>query len=224
MSFKRVLHPIEYASGEKLTSDLVGIGFRLAALPPKEEPNIEDTLVAASIEGIMREDFRVLALLVDWISIHVERVNVDRLTKLVTAIPHKPVKAFWAGIAHWQRSDPRMKKLRKVHRGQRIDLLQDGGDFLIQRNGEDQRFQGSPFRVAAKTLRHRPEDILDATEFAKKHAAYRWRIIIGPTYRADMWSLLERDASLKPIDVAKRSYGSWPTAWSVKRDWATLTS
>ena len=38
MSFKRVMHPLEYATGEKLTSDLVGIGVRLAASPPKEEP------------------------------------------------------------------------------------------------------------------------------------------------------------------------------------------
>ncbi len=224
MSFKRVLHPLEFATGNKLTSDLVGIGFRLAAPTPNEEPNIEDTLVAASIEGIVREDFRVLALLVDWLSIHVDRVNVDRLTKLVASLPYKPVKAFWAGIAHWQRTDPRMKKLRKVHPKQRVDLLAEGGDFLIQRNGEDERFAGSPFRVAAKTLRHRPSDILSASDLAKKHAAFRWRIVIGPSYRADMWALLEADSELKPTDVAKRSYGSWPTAWSVKRDWGALHS
>lgn len=194
----------------------------VSASPPAQEPNIEDTLVAASIEGIVREDFRVLALLVDWISIHVDRVNVDRLRKLVAAIPNKPVKAFWAGIAHWQRADPRMKKLMKVHPKQRFDLHADGGDFLIQRNGEDERFAGSPFKVAAKTLRHRPADILSATELASKHTAYKWRIVIGPTYRADMWALLEREASLKPAEVANRTYGSWPTAWSVKNDWNAL--
>lgn len=222
MTFKRVLHPLEYATGDQLSSDLVGIGIRLTAPPPANEPNIEDTLVAASIEGIVREDLRVLALLADWISIHAERINADRLTKLVTALPQKTVKAFWAGVAHWQRSDPRMKKLLKVHPKQRVDLLPNGGSFLIQRDGEDERFVGSPFRVSAKTLRQRPSDILGPTELAMKHAAYRWRVVIGPTYRADMWALLEKEATLKPHEIARRSYGSWPTAWAVKRDWATL--
>lgn len=222
MSFRRVLHPLEFSTGEKLTSDLVGIGFRLAAPPPTLEPNLEDTLVAASIEGIVRDDFRVLALLVDWIGIHVERINVDRITKLVAALPHKKVKAFWAGIAHWQSTDPRMKKLLRVHPKQRVDLYADGGDFLIQRSGEDERFVGSPIRVAAKTLRHRPSDIMSPTELSKIHSAYRWRVVIGPTYRADMWALLEKDPHLKAAEIAIRSYGSWPTAWSVKRDWAAI--
>ena len=56
MSFKRILYPIEFANGAKLTSDLVGIGIRLGAAASGEEPNIEDTLVAASIEGIVREE------------------------------------------------------------------------------------------------------------------------------------------------------------------------
>lgn len=224
MSFKRVLHPLEYATGEQLSSDLVGIGFRLAAPPPDNEPNIEDTLVAASIEGIVREDLRVLALLADWISIHVDRINVDRLTKLVAALPHKTLRAFWAGVAHWQRSDPRMKKLLKVHTKQRVDLLPDGGSFLIQRDGEDERFVGSPFRVAARTLRHRPSDILSPNELAERHSAYKWRIVIGPTYRADMWAFLEKNESCRTNDLAKKCYGSWPTAWAVKNDWQALHS
>ena len=212
----------EFKTAAALTSDLVGIGFRLAAPTPAKEPNIEVTLVAASIEGIVREDLRVLALLADWISTHAERVNVDRLTKLVAALPHKTVRAFWAGVAHWHCSDPRMKKLLKVHPRQRVDLLPNGGSFLIQRDGEDERFVGSPFRVSAKTLRQRPSDILSPPELAMKHAAYRWRIVIGPTYRADMLALLENEPALKPHEIARRSYGSWPTAWAVKRDWATL--
>lgn len=107
MPHKRSILPAAYATGKQLSSDLVGIGIRLTAPSPAKEPNIEDTLVAASIEGIVREVLRVLALLADWISIHAERINVDRLTKLVTALPQKTVKAFWAGVAHWQRSDPR---------------------------------------------------------------------------------------------------------------------
>jgi hypothetical protein len=221
MSFKRVLHPLEFAKGEKLTSDLVGIGIRLAAPPSNEEPNIEDTLVAASIEGIVSEDFRTLALLVDWLGIHVERVNVDRLTKVVAALPHKSVKAFWAGVAHWQSADPRMKKLLKLYRGPRKDLMPESGDFLIQRNGEDERFSGSPFRVGSKSLRKRPSDVLSPHELSKKHSQYRWRVIIGPTYRADMWALLEAGIQ-SASELARRCYGSWPTATYALRDWREI--
>ena len=83
MAYKRVLMPTEFKTGEKLTCDLVGIGMRFAASPSPTEPNIEDTLVAASLEGILNEDYRVLSLLVDWFDIHVERVNADRLVKRV---------------------------------------------------------------------------------------------------------------------------------------------
>ncbi|PWU13299.1 MAG: hypothetical protein C5B49_14915 [Bdellovibrio sp.] len=224
MTFKRVLHPQEYATGHKLTSDLVGIGFRLAAPFPKDQPNIEDTLVAASIEGVVREDFRVLALLVDWLEIHIERVNIDRLTKLVCLRDEKLVRAFWASIAHWQRTDPRMKKLFKTRPKERVDLIPGGSDYLIQRKGEDERFARSPLRVASQTLRHRPSDILGPTELAQKHSAYRWRTVIGPSYRADMWAVIEANPLLKANEVAMRTYGSWPTAWKVKRDWTVLNS
>jgi hypothetical protein len=222
MSFKRIFYPIEFATGERLTSDLVGIGFRLAASPSRVEPNIEDTLLAASIEGMLKEDYRLLALLIDWLSLHIERVNIDRLAKLAGSSTDKPIKAFWAAIAHWQRTDPRMKKLSKIHPKRPHELMEKRGDFLIRRNGEDERFIGSSLRVPANTLRHRPQDILDGAELAKKHRAYRWRIVIGPSYRADMWALLERDSSLSNSELARRSYGSFPTAWQVKRDWSLL--
>jgi hypothetical protein len=49
---------------------------------------------------------------------------------------------------------------------------------------------------------------------------YRWRIIIGPSFRADMWALLEESPELTIAVVARRAYGSFATAWTVKRDWA----
>lgn len=224
MSFKRVLIPSKLLTGDKLTPDLVGIGFRQAANLPTEEPNLEDTLLAASIEGMQYEDLRVLALLVDWLSIHLGRVNVDRLTKLVGAQKNKSVKAFWAAIADWQSQDPRMKKLRRVFSGKRCSLLGERGDFLLQRDGEDERFVGSVLLVPGKVLRHRPQDILSPAELAKRHSAYGWRVLIGPSYRADMWALMEREPKLSPSELARRTYGSFPTAWGVQRDWALLHS
>ncbi len=215
--------PSEFATGEALTADMIAIGMRFAAKASRKEPNIEDTLVSASIEGVVHEDFRVLSLLVDWFGIHFERVNADRLIKLVHLIKEDRVKFFWAAIAQWQKQDWRFKKLQKVQTKSRLELLGVGTSFQIERHGEDERFVGTALRVPAKLLRHRPEDILSPAELAKRHHAYRYRVMMGPSYRADMWALIERDPELTAAELARRTYGSFPTAWEVKKDWMMLS-
>ncbi len=228
MAYKRSLLPVSYAVGEALTSDLIAIGMRLGGVPSADEPNIEDTIVAASIEGLFQADYRVLSLLVDWFGIHVARVNVDRLTRLVAALDDVRVKAFWVGLAQWQKKDSRLKKLQQVptkfKRGHRFDLMSEGTDFQIERYGEDPRFIGTVLKVPSKLLRHRPQDIASVAELAKRHLAYSYRIMIGPSYRADMWALVERKPELTPTEIARQTYGSFPTAWEVKRDWLLLNN
>ena len=84
MAFSRALAPSPLVRPDELTSRMVGIGMNFAA-PPVLEPNIEDTILFASIEGIEKYDLRVLAVLLTWIGIHVAWVNADRLTRLVAA-------------------------------------------------------------------------------------------------------------------------------------------
>lgn len=222
MAYKRLLQPVEFSKEEKLTADMAAIGMRFAARPSAKEPNIEDTLIAASLEGVIHEDYRVLSLLVDWFGIHVERVNVDRLVKIVSLLKEERVKAFWAALAKWQQRDWRLRKLQKVYRRPRIDLMGEGTEFQIKRHGEDERFMGTVLRVPAKLLRHRPEDILTPQELAKRHRAYYFRVMIGPSYRADMWALIDRHPELIPAEIARQTYGSFPTAWATKRDWMIL--
>ena len=221
MAHKRILIPVEFATGEKLTSDLVAIGMRFAASPSSNEPNIEDTLVAASLEGVAMEDYRVLSLLVDWFDIHFERVNVDRLAKMVGTIENACVRAFWKALAQWKKKDWRFKKLQKVYARTRIDLV-DGSSFQVERHGEDERFAGTVLRIPNKLLRHRPEDIMSPHELAKRHLGYHYRIMMGPSYRSDIWALIERHPELTPAEIARKSYGSFPTAWEARRDWMIL--
>jgi len=76
-------------------------------------------------------------------------------------------------------------------------------------------------RVAAGTLRDRDADVFTPAQLARIHRMYRWRTIIGPSYRADMWAELEKDA--KPTaELARRAYGSFATAWKVRKDWNIL--
>ena len=76
--------------------------------------------------------------------------------------------------------------------------------------------------MPAGMLRERKNDVLTPTELARRHGAYRRRNLLGPSYRADMWAELDREPSLSAAELARHTYGSFATAWQVKRDWALL--
>jgi hypothetical protein len=217
MGFSRVVSPPAPLAAEALTAAMVGIGMNFAAQGAKD-PNIEDTLLFASLEALENDDLRVLAVLVTWFGVHCSWVNADRLTKLANASKSLPVRALWSALGHWQQRDRRLARLAKCYAGAAIDLLPTGTDFQIKRHGEDPRFAGSRLRVPAKVLRDRPDDVLSPAELVKRHTSYRFRVIIGPSYRADMWSQLELDPSLSPAELARKTYGSFATAWHARRD------
>jgi hypothetical protein len=202
---------------------MMGIGMNFAA-PAARNPNIEDTLFFAAIEGMEKADLRVLAVLVTWFGVHAPWVNADRLTKLASSTKAPRVRAFWSALARWQAKDRRFSRLAKVYVGPRLDLLETGADFQVRRHGEDERFLGGPLRVPANLLRDRQSDVLSPAELARRHPAFRCRVMIGPTYRADMWAELERDSDLSAAQLARRTYGSFATAWHVRRDFALVRS
>ncbi len=219
MAHSRAIAPARSPSGDALTADLVGIGL-LVGGEGSREPNIEDTLLFASVEGLERDDLRVLAVLVTWFGLHAAHVNADRLTRLMALQASKRVRAFWSALARWRSADRRFARLAEAYRGPRLDLLATGTDFQVARHGEDPRFAGSKLRAPANVLRDRPADVPQPAELARTHAAYRWRVVIGPSYRADMWAALERKPDLSAAALARATYGSFASAWQVRRDFA----
>jgi len=221
MAFRRASSSESLLGGENLTQAMVGIGM-LFAKEGSPDPNIEDTLLAASVEGMEGDDLRVLAMLMTWLEVHSHWINADRLTRLVTAYPGTRVRAFWAAVGHWLSKDRRFARLIQSYQGAPVDLLGTGAAFHLRRAGEDPRFVGSSLRVPAGVLRDRKEDVLNPAELAQRHRTYRRRILLGPSYRADMWSELDRNPDLTAAALARRTYGSFATAWQVKQDWALL--
>lgn len=217
MAFRRSPLPATLFAGDQLTGRMVGIGMNFAA-PAIPDANIEDTLVAASVEGIERNDFRVLAVLTTWLGVHSPQINVDRLFRIVASQESKRVRAFWAAVARWKGTDRRFARVARVHRGNAIDLLPTGTDFQIRRRGEDVRFVASKLRVPAGVLRDRAADVLTPAELAHRHRAYRFRLIIGPSYRADAWAAFDAAPDLSIAELARRSYASFATAWQVAHD------
>ena len=217
MAYKRVEVPSELLRGGELTAAMVGIGMNFAA-DAVAEPNIEDTLLAASVEGIEHDDLRVLSVLVTWLGIHYPRINADRLIRTVRIQTSLRVRCFWAAVARWLQQDRRLVRLTELYDGPRIDLLRTGNSFQVRRRGEDERFAGGPLRAPAGVLRDRLSDALTAAELARRHRTYRHRVLMGPSYRADMWAALELEPTLSPTELARRTYGSFATAWQVKHD------
>jgi hypothetical protein len=116
MGFSRVVSRPAPLAAEALTAALVGIGMNLAAQGAKE-PNIEDTLLFASFEGMEKDDLRVLAVLVTWFGVHSSWVNADRLTKLVDDSKAPRVRALWSALGHWHQHDRRFARLAKCYGG-----------------------------------------------------------------------------------------------------------
>lgn len=211
MAFRRktVPTPVADSGPSPLAADLAAIGMKLSVAPAKNEPNIEDTLIRAAEEALDR-DFRLLAPLLLWFRIHHHWINADRLTRLVRDHASDRARALWAGLGRWMKVDRRFARLIPLHRGPRVVVAGEGP--------EDPRFRRGPIRIPASATRERAADVLSPALLARRHGAYRWRLVIGPSYRADMWAALEADPTLSTSELARRAYGSFGTAWLVKRD------
>jgi hypothetical protein len=220
MGFSRAVPPVSPPEADALTEDMGGIGMNLGGRA-NHRANIENTLFFASEEGMDRADLRVLSILVTWLGVHGARVNVDRLGKLVEAGGSKRARAFWAAVGRWLAKDRRYFRLIRLYTAKPLDLLDVGTEFQIRRHGEDRRFERAALRVPGNVLRDRPADVMTPEQLARQHRAYSWRIVIGPTCRADMWAEMEGTPGLKAAEIARRTYGSFATAWQVKRDWST---
>jgi hypothetical protein len=196
---------------------MAGIGMNFAASPVRDA-NIEDTLIFASEAGMLEGDLRVLGVLVQWIEVHGAHINADRLARTLARHDAPRVRAFWAAVGVWLGKDRRFARLKSLYAGSPVDLLPTGTDFQIRRRGEDERFSGTCLRVPAGTLRKRRGDVLSPEELARRHAGYRNRVLMGPSWRADVWTVLEANPDLPVAEVARRAYCAFATAWQVKRD------
>lgn len=217
MAFKRINSLDVYPTGEELTKKLIGIGFKLGG-KAEYNYNIENCLIAACLEGVSG-DYRVLSMLTDWIFIHHKYINTDRLYRALKNMKNDLVKCYFASISFSFKKENGYKKLITLYKKEKI-LLSD--EFLIKKNGEDERFVGTKLVVPNKMLRSRKEDILTITELAIIHKDYFYRVLIGPGYRADMISNYLRSEGLSPTELAHRTYGSFASAWGVINEIAPI--
>ncbi|MDE0119191.1 MAG: hypothetical protein OXM55_04195 [Bdellovibrionales bacterium] len=221
-------------TGKALDSDLRAIGFNLKGKKKSIDPNIEASLISASIEAVNNKDNRIGGLLVDWITLHYLRVNVDRLTKFVFSLSdsdYKFVKVFWCANA--QRlfiKDQRFKRLSELYKGKRVNFAdrfikrgqQKVTKVLIEIKGEDERFKRTCIRVPEGYFSERPHQIFPVSVIAKNHLPYRYRVMMGSSYRADLWALLDIDPHISAYALGKKAHCSYRAAYMAKKDYGLL--
>ncbi len=221
-------------TGKSLDNDLRAIGFNLSGRKKSIDPNIESVIISASIEAVNNKDNRIGGLLVDWITVHYLRINVDRLTKFIFSLSdsdYKFVKIFWCANA--QRlfiKDQRFKRLSELYKGRRINFadrfIRKGQKkmtkMLIEIKGEDERFKRTCIRVPKGHFSERPHQIFPVSVIAKNHLPYRYRVMMGSSYRADLWALLDNDSSISAYALGKKAHCSYRAAYMAKKDYELL--
>ena len=220
--------------GKSLDSDLRTIGFNINSKKKSIDPNIEASIISASIEAVNNKDNRIGGLLVDWITVHHLRINVDRLTKFIFSlsdIEYKFVKIFWCANA--QRlfaKDQRFKRLSLLYTGRRInfaDRFVKKGEkkvtkMLIEIKGTDDRFKKTCIRVPKGYFSERPHQVFPVSIIAKNHLPYRYRVMMGSSYRADLWALLDCNPNISAYALGKKTHCSYRTAYMAKKDYELL--
>ena len=219
MAHSRAIAPALAPSTDALTADMVGIGM-LVGGDGSRDPNIEDTLLFASVDGMERG----------------RPARAGGAGHLV----RRPLRARERRSAHPARgaagveAGPRLLERAGALASRRPPLRAAGAQLpgTAGRSADDRdRLPGRTarrgpalrrveLRAPANVLRDRPADVLTPAELAKRHSAYRWRLVIGPTYRADMWAALEREPGLSAAALARATYGSFASAWQARRDFA----
>jgi len=77
-------------------------------------------------------------------------------------------------------------------------------------------------RTLNGTLRDRAADALSPEALIRHHAGYRNRVLMGPSFRADVWTVLEHAPELPIVELARRASCSFATAWQAARDFRLL--
>ena len=219
----------EYETDDNLTEDMYRIGFRIGGSEPfrtQALPNIEKTLIAASIEGAVGRDFRVLAVLTTWLGKHHKQVNFRSLKKLLEPLfaenPNDDLSLYWSAIGFWiSQKDHRFAALKKCYSGPRREFGNRNSQVIIDEKGEDPRFAASPLKIVVGGLRHRLRDVMPAEYIAYLHASFANRILMGPTYRADIFMCLELGHT-DIFEIVEKTNASPAQIHQTRKDWLIL--
>jgi hypothetical protein len=155
--------------------------------------DIEETLIIASYEA--NSDFRLLSLLVSWVSIHGEYVIVEKLFKKLKEYEKyrgpSPVmnllsiQAVLSGFLKWK------KWITSSEKKTQYPIKKELVESSIEYQGLNEEFAKYGAQIPRKLLRIREADVYSIEELARFNIQYRNRLIYGASWRADIIAAIE---------------------------------
>lgn len=218
MSYKRKALPEVTYKDQDLYARLAGIGFRFAVVPVSQSP-IEDTLISAACTAVEEDDRRLWVGLLDWWAVHHPYVNADRLLRALQELNKPKISALFSGLAQGTSPIGRFRGLAGLYRGKRLVLFSEDYRYRLARDGEVERFEHTSLAVPRSLYKESTRDIMTTHEVAMIHRPYYWRIVMGPVYRADLWSACEKGVVRTAYSLASEAYCSISVARKVLIDY-----
>lgn len=209
-----------------LNQRMKAIGFRIGyddidVIVPKEDWfqfDIEKTLIDSAFEA--QKDYRILSLLMTWISVHGDRVIIEKLFKLSSAAQnergHNPIIN---GIAVWG-------TVCGYNRFKRYISHSKQDEYLVDREMTEsfESFQGLKedwlkygVKVPLKMVRIRIDDILSDEDLARSNLQYRNRLLVGASWRADILTAVELGMKTA-TEISKKTGCSYEPAHRVLKE------
>lgn len=166
--------------------------------------DIEETLILASYES--NNDFRLLSLLVSWVSVHGEYVIVEKLFKKLKEYEKfrgpslimniLSVQAVLSGFLKWK------KWITSSEKKTQYPIKKELIESSIEYQGLNEEFAKYGVLIPKKLLRIREIDVYSIEELAKFNIQYRNRLIYGSSWRADIIAAIEL-GFINPSIIAK---------------------
>jgi hypothetical protein len=217
------------AENVSLNHRLTAIGFRIGFDGPDlklnhllllEEGDLEETLIRGAFEA--RSDFRLLSVLLTWISVHGNYVIVEKFSKKREAFEKvqgtnrvldlMAAQAVVCGFHKWK------KLIRTSVKHPEIPVDPQLLGPSIQYQGADDDLKKFGILVPKKLLRIRADDVMTPSALARLNAQYRNRLLFGASWRADIVTAIE--CGVKNANQISRLLGcSYEPAYRVFKDY-----
>jgi hypothetical protein len=187
--------------------------------------DIEETLILASYES--SNDFRLLSLLVSWVSVHGDYVIVEKLFKKLKEYEKYrgpslimnilSVQAVLSGFLKWK------KWIISSEKKPQYPIKKELIESSIEYQGLNEEFAKHGVLIPKKLLRLRELDVYSIEELAKFNIQYRNRLIYGSSWRADIIAAIEFGFK-NPSAIAKTIGCSYEPSHRIFREYSIAQS
>jgi hypothetical protein len=204
---------------------LVTVGFRLGSgrilpLDQQSEVDIEQTLL-----DLVREvpgERRLAGVLLAWVKVHGNYVNVEKLKKLAQQESCKSGKGLvWlTAVAGWavECGFDKWKRLIQALPEPVYLYSPEVTASAIALKGRTAWLSEIGFEVPEGSLRVREGDVMTPEDLVRVNRQYRNRYLYGPNWRADIITAIESGLE-SPTAIMRRVGCSYEPAHRVWREW-----